>query len=240
MGLGEFFYKCSPKTGVVQFIYARVDPLLREIQYYSRKRLIKRIPFCWITDLKFGIHNDAIRETLKNRFTDTSLVIYYKNEDSVLSSFLNINQELHLTFRTERQFDLWGTGLKAIYNKSSSSEMSKKNLLWHCRLFKRFFSNQDFQLIDTFFNNSTVYNEHVNQTFTYEATVLDRRIPFCFEKQEDDLNSLTRIFFKSEKKQDLSDDFDVNIINIIFKNVSTNAKTLVYQLHKMKEIINNL
>lgn len=53
---------------------------MKEIQYYSRKDLIKKIPFGSIIAVKFGVHNDVIRTAFKNRFSDTSLTITYKNE----------------------------------------------------------------------------------------------------------------------------------------------------------------
>lgn len=90
--------------------------------------------------MKYGVHSDVVHETFKNRFSDTSLMITFKNEDKIFSSLLN-DEELHLTFRTERQFDLWGTGLKVILDSNTKKDCSKKNLLWHCRLFRRFYNN---------------------------------------------------------------------------------------------------
>ncbi|KAL4462913.1 hypothetical protein ABPG72_018804 [Tetrahymena utriculariae] len=238
MDQGEFFYKCSHQNGKIQFIYMRIDQSANQIQYYSRKQILKKIPFSSIAAIKFGVYNDVIRTQFKNRFTDTSLVIVYKNEESIFSSFLDDN-ELHLTFRTERQFDLWGTGLKALQLMNSSRDISKKNLLWHSRLFKRFYNNQEFQLIDTFFNNSEVYNKHIQESITYETTLLDRRINFCFEKQQDELKAEYASFEKLIKNQQISQEL-LRSLPTAVGNVYKASTVMKNQINQMKQMIHNL
>ncbi|KAL4426272.1 hypothetical protein ABPG74_018689 [Tetrahymena malaccensis] len=238
MDLGEFFYKCSHQNGNIKFIYMRIDQSLNQIQYYSRKQILKKIPFSSIVTIKFGIHNDVIRNQFKNRFSDTSLAIVYKNEESIFSSFLD-DKELHLTFRTERQFDLWGTGLKALQLMNSSSNISKKNLLWHSRLFKRFYNNQEFQLIDTFFNSSEVYNKHIQESMTYETTLLDRRINFCFEKQQDELKAEYATFEKLVKNKQIPYELQKSLPTAV-GNVYKASTVMKNQITQMKQMIHNL